>query len=364
MINFLLGSLILREHRTGVHRYYFNLLENINKNDVCISVYESEDSVNKRYNNDVPFKKYLKYSFKFARLLAYFLPIEFFFGRSDIYICDGLFPISIYKSKKISIIHDLMVYRYPQNYSYIMRIYLKSFFEISAKRADLIIAVSQQTKDDIIKYLGVPENRIAIVYNGVDESIEGITDKDPMIDLSQRYIFYIGDFRANKNVLNAIKAFERYIKQTQDDIYFYLAGSKKSKDYQMLNKYVEKHGLQKRVIFCGYVSDAFKVKLYKNAFAFIFVSFFEGFGVPIIEAMQYNTPVITSNCSSMKEIAIEDSALLVDPNQVDMISDAIAALNNPQQRKSQIENGKRIAARYTWENAALQFSEAIAKVSK
>ena len=174
-INFLIGSLVLREKKTGVHLYYENIIQKYISNHVynfSVSVYESYASLRKRYAKKIPYEPYLNTSFRFARFLTYFFPIEFFFGRSEIYICDGLSPKTLFKSKRVFVIHDLMVYLYPQNYTFLMKMYLRSFFERAAKEADLVITVSETTKRDVVRILGVPESRVSVVYNGV-ESYEG-----------------------------------------------------------------------------------------------------------------------------------------------------------------------------------------------
>ena len=129
-INFLVGSLVLRENKTGVHLYYDNIIQKCILNhisDLKISVYESYKSLSKRYLREIPYQQYLCTSFRFARVLTYFLPIELFFGCADIYICDGLSPKTLFKSKRVFVIHDLMVYLYPQNYTFAMKVYLKFF---------------------------------------------------------------------------------------------------------------------------------------------------------------------------------------------------------------------------------------------
>lgn len=366
-INFLVGSLVLRENKTGVHLYYDNIIQKCILNhisDLKISVYESYKSLCKRYLREIPYQQYLCTSFRFARVLTYFLPIELFFGRSDIYICDGLSPKTVFKSKRVFVIHDLMVYLYPQNYTFAMKVYLKSFFERAAEEADLVITVSETTKRDVISILGVPEDRISVVYNGVERHYSKDDVRDEIYHLvEKKYFFYIGDFRDNKNVISAIRAFEKY-SQRNEDIYFFLAGNPKGKNYEHIKEYVHTKGLSSKILFLGYVSNDEKVFLYEHAHAFLFVSLYEGFGVPIIEAMLYHTPVITSKCSSMCEIAVEGSALLVDPTNIEDICSAMKAISDPLVRERLINQGRMIAARYTWDASYHSFHNAIARLTK
>ena len=357
-INFLLGSLMFRKNRTGVHLYYYNLLKRfVSDCDKCvISAYDSKNDINEYV--DECFWGKVKFSHKIVRILMYLIPAECFWGKSDIYVCDGISPVTLFKSKRIFVIHDLMVYMYPENYGWLKKIYLKYFFSKISK-ADKIIAVSQQTKSDIVNLLNVDENKISVVYNGVDKILLEDEKINLKVDTQRKFLFYIGDFRKNKNVLTAIKAYREYLNSTDDDMLFYLAGNAKGDEYKELLRYVQEYGLEDKVIFLGYVTDAEKVYLYKHAYAFIFVSLYEGFGVPIIESMLYETPVITSNCSSMAEIATGESAILVDPLNVRDIADAIDSLNNQEVRKSYIASGKNIAMKYTWDNAYNDFKRII-----
>ena len=179
--------------------------------------------------------------------------------------------------------------------------------------------------------------------------------------VEKKYFFYIGDFRDNKNVIAAIRAFEKY-SQTNEDIYFFLAGNPKGKNYEQIKEYVNTKGLSTKILFLGYVSNDEKVFLYEYAHAFLFVSLYEGFGVPIIEAMLYHTPVITSNRSSMCEIAVEGSALLVDPTDIEDICGAMKAVSDPLIREQLINQGRTIAARYTWDASYRNFCNAIARL--
>ena len=367
-INFLIGSLILREKKTGVHLYYENIVQKYIADSHCadelkLSVYESYSSLRKRYPDEIPYERYLNTSFRLARFFTYFFPIEFFFGRSDVYICDGLSPKTLFKSKRIFVIHDLMVYLYPQNYTFLMKMYLKYFFERTAREADHVIAVSETTKKDVVQILGVPKERISVVYNGVERlDDEGDIREDISCAAEKKYLFYIGDFRDNKNVISAMQAFEIHMRK-DCDLHFLLAGNARGEGYIKIKNYVEKQGISSKVSFLGYVSDSEKVFLYRHAHAFVFVSLYEGFGVPIIEAMLYGTPVITSNCSSMSEIAVNGSALLVDPTNSEEIADAMETLDDIACRQRLIEKGRAIAERYTWEAAYHDFCNVLEKIS-
>ena len=358
-INFLNGNLVIRKNKSGVHFFHENIMRGLIKENVKFKSsffnFNNKNSTllsNKEYGwirNRIVQCKYLH------RIFIYILPIEFFFGVSDVYICDGWMPITLYKSKKIAIVHDLMLKIYPQNYKFIMKVYLDVYFR-QIKKADLIVAVSETTKQDIIKYIGVSPDKIKVIYNGIDINYInniGIDKSNKKVDLSKKYILYIGEMRKNKNLISAIKAFEKYCNRNTEDIYFYIGG-KKSFQYEDIRKYIKGKSIEKKIVFLGYVSEELKIQLYKNAFAFIFVSLYEGFGIPILEAMACETPVITSNCSSMKEIA-NNSAILVSPRNIEEICNALEKLSNSNVRNCLIKKGIKCAKRYSWNNSVLKF---------
>jgi len=368
-INFLVGNLILRKQRTGVHLYYENLLKQMIKQkdirwDITISCYAKKMDIEKVYPEykNLIYKKYIKFSGKIVRVLAYFLPIEIFFKKSDIYICDGLIPVTINKSYKIAVIHDLMSKIYPENYSIKMKLYL-GYYYYRCKKADCIIAVSETTKADIVKYLGINENKIKIVYNGFDfDNVrKSQTRDDEKIDYNKKYLLYMGDMRKNKNLISAIKGFEIALKNN-DKLFFYIAGAKKN-EYKRLYEYVVSQKLDGRIKFLGYVNEEQKENLYSNAFAFLFVSEYEGFGVPLLEASGYGIPVITSKTSSMQEIA-ENAAILVNPYNYNEIANAIIKLDNFEYWKEISYRQKNMLKKYTWENAYLQFIKILSEIGK
>lgn len=260
-INFLIGSLILRKQKTGVHLYYENILNQMIKRndikwDITISCYEKQRNIVKNYPEyeNLIYKKYIQFSSKIVRILSYFLPIEIFFKKSDIYICDGLIPITINKSYKIAVVHDLMSKIYPENYNIKMKLYLGYYYH-RCKKADCIIAVSETTKADIVKYLGISENKIKIVYNGFDfnETKKPQKEQNKRIDYDKKYLLYIGDMRKNKNLISAIKAFEIVLKNS-GDLFFYIAGAKRN-EYKKLYEYILLQKLEEKVRFLGYVSE-------------------------------------------------------------------------------------------------------------
>lgn len=366
IFNFLTGSLALRSYKTGVHVVHDNLLKELEEHNYMgcnakISCYCTKKEMEQEYPQyrKEKYSEKIIFSHKYVKFLMYFIPVEIFFGKSDIYFCDGIIPITLHKSKKVAIIHDLMVMKYPENYKLIKKLYLKYFYN-RCKKADLIVTVSESTKKDVIQYLEIDRDKIKVVNCGIDtnkiKKTNMIGKTGNKIDFSEKYLLYIGDMRKNKNLINAIKGFE-CAKSKDAKLKFYIAGAKKF-EYDKLKKYVSEHKLEKDVIFLGYVSDEEKEQLYSFAFALLFVSEYEGFGIPILEGAAYETPVITSNTSSMNEIA-EGYCLTVNPYKKEDIGNEILKLNNAELRKKVIERQNKLLLKYTWDNSYKQFEEAL-----
>lgn len=332
-ILFLNGSAILDKKGTGVTNYYNNLINGLSKIKTIeydIASFNHGISIN-NYKPEI--KNHIRFVRKgFNKYSKYFLPIEFLFGKYDIYICDGWLPIVFSKAKTLAIVHDLMSIIYPSNYKLRTKLYLQKYFK-SLKKVDKIIAVSNSTKNDLVKYYNINSDKISVVYPIVSfKNINIRNSKTQGIDYEKKYLFYIGDMRKNKNLYRALKGYKLYIDKNNDsDLMFYIAG-KKDFEYKLLYNYICKYNLKNRVIFLGYISEEQKLLLYKNAYAFLFVSLYEGFGIPIVEAMHMNTPIITSNTSSMREIGI-NCCLLVNPKNISKISKSIKKIGDIDIRK-------------------------------
>lgn len=258
---------------------------------------------------------------KAPKLLSYILPIEFFFGRNDVYLCDGIYPLTIYRSKKILLVHDLMVRSHPEYYSFIRRAYLRIFFA-HLRRADLVITVSESTKYDIVKYYKVPAEKIVVCNCAAADSsiIEG--RRPSIIEESARYLLYVGDMRRNKNVVRMVAAFLKLCKDEKIRDFKLVIAGKKSGDYEAARHLAMASVYTEQVVFLGYVTESEKRYLYDNCSAVVLVSTYEGFGMPIVEGIAAKKPIITSNCSSMKEIG-QGIATFVDPESIDSITQAM-----------------------------------------
>lgn len=231
---------------------------------------------------------------------------------------------------------------------------LKLYNKYSLKKADLIISISEATKKEIMKLFGIPGEKIKVVYLG----FKNICDIPPvpMQRIPEKYFFFVGAIKARKNVLGIIRAFHEAKKSAGNlEHKLLIAGNGRGEYYEKIIDYVKKNRLSADVIFLGHTTDAELSFLYKNASALLYPSFIEGFGFPVLEAMACGTPVITSNTSSLSEIAGE-AAILTDPSNINEIKTAIINIStNKSLRKELIKRGKEQIKKFSWGKAGKEF---------
>ncbi len=247
--------------------------------------------------------------------------------------------------KKIVTIHDLIFERYPEYYTWIDRKIHFWKFKKAAQSANKIIAISEQTKDDIIHYLKVPESKIEVVYQGCHASFkekqsqEILSEIKEKFNLPDKFLLNVGTIEPRKNLLNIVKALK------DSKIPLVVVGSRKNKKYvRKIDKLVRQSGVE--VSFLSDVSMEELAGIYKLADIFIYPSFFEGFGIPVIEALFSETVVITSNTSCLPEAGGPDS-VYVNPENVEDIRAKINFLwENDSDRKRRAEKGLQFVQKF------------------
>jgi glycosyltransferase involved in cell wall biosynthesis len=228
-----------------------------------------------------------------------------------------------------------------------------------------IIADSSATKDDLINFYGADPERITVVYLGREESLARITDPKIIAqtkahyNIDGDYLLYLGTLHPRKNLVRLIDAFHMTLQAMQNDSLKLVIAGKKGWLYDKIFARVQTLGLNERVIFPGYVIDEAKPALLSGALAYVFPSLYEGFGLPILEAMACGTPVLTSNVSSLPEVAGQ-AALLVNPHDPAEITKGLTELiTNPDLRCQLIEQGFRQIQKFSWAKAAGQVLEIV-----
>ncbi|ACU07292.1 Mannosyltransferase [Flavobacteriaceae bacterium 3519-10] len=248
--------------------------------------------------------------------------------------------------KKIVTIHDLIFLRYPKYYPFIERKIHLWKFRKAARQADLIIAISEQTKRDIVEFLHVPEDKIQVVYQGCHQAFKEnqgeqvLNSVKAKYGLPDRFILNVGTIEERKNLLNIVKA----VNGTEIPL---VVIGRKTKYFNKIRKFLKKNKLENQVHFLENVSMDELAAIYKLADIFVYPSLFEGFGIPVIEALFSGTPVITSNVSCLPEAGGENS-VFIDPNNFKDISAKINfLLNNRSERDRRAEKGLQFVQKFS-----------------
>jgi glycosyltransferase involved in cell wall biosynthesis len=261
--------------------------------------------------------------------------------------------------RKVVTIHDCIHLRFPQYLpGKAAHAYARTFMWLAARQADRILTVSEASKRDILEYFDVPPEKVTVVYNGLDERFSE-PDEAEMARIRQRYqlthpfVLYVGNIRPHKNVERLIDAFGRARAGGPDDLKLVVVGDEISK-YPPLRQAVHRHRLDKHVRFFGFQPPNTLAAFYRLARAFVFPSLYEGFGLPPLEAMANGTPVVTSNVSSLPEVA-GGAALLVDPTDTDSIAQGILRVVTDDALRADLSaRGLARARDFSWERSVTQ----------
>jgi glycosyltransferase involved in cell wall biosynthesis len=283
------------------------------------------------------------------------IPVETITGPLDVfYSPDFVLPPTRRAARTLLTVHDLSFLRYPDHFVPRLAQYLGQVVPRSVSRADRVLADSQATRADLIAHLGTPPEKVAVLYSGVaprfrPEAEPGEAERlRARYDLDGRpYVLSVGTLQPRKNYVRLIRA----CAGLAGDLQLIIAGGR-GWLYEEIFAEAEKQGDRVRVL--GFVDEGDLPALYRNAALFAFPSLYEGFGLPVAEAMACGVPVVCSNASSLPEVA-GDAALLVDPLDVDALAEAMTrVLEDADLRQEMIARGLAQAARFSWQQAARQ----------
>lgn len=275
---------------------------------------------------------------------------------------DVFFTPAHYAPRNISIpsvvtIHDLSYFYYPEDFLKRDLYKLRNWTEYSIQNAASLIAVSECTKKDIIKFYEIPESKISVIHNGFEKRIERSTLTLPHDLDTHPFILNVGTLQPRKNIATVIRAFSKFRKHYRN--HKLVVAGKTGWLYDDLFKLTSESDLQDYVIFTGYVADDELAAYYKKAFCYVTASLYEGFGIPVLEAMSYECPVISSNSSSLPEVA-GDAAIYFDPKSEDELIMAFTKLAKDKKLRSLfIEKGKNQIKKFSWEKCAKETFEVL-----
>ena len=294
------------------------------------------------------------------------LPIETFTGEIDLFhATDFVLPPTRPRTRTLLTVHDLSFVRVPSAASPPLKAYLDAVVPASVAAADHILADSEATKSDLIELYKTREDKITVLYSGVNPRFRRVDDCERRAATLRKfhldkvnYFLSVGTVQPRKNYSRVVEALAALREMGVALNYVIAGGSGWLQDE--LRQTIARRGMSDYVHMLGLVDDADLPALYSGARMLVMASLYEGFGLPVLEAMACGAPVITSNLSSLPEVG-GSAALLVDPGDTDAISDAILKLEKDGARRSQlIEAGYGQAKKFSWERAGRQLKSVYA----
>lgn len=274
----------------------------------------------------------------------------------DVFFSPDGYTSLLSKVPSVITIHDIYFEHNSHDFPFLAHKYLKLFIPLFVKKAKFISTVSEFTKQDLVKKYTVDASKIFVSFNGVGNHFITATEsqiQESRIKFSdgKNYFLFIGSLHNRKNLINQLLAFEKVKKTTKSDIKFIVVGKRMWK-FSELDKLLKSITCREDIKFLGHCDASELVQLYQGAMALCFVSKFEGFGIPIVEAFKTKIPVITSNTSCMPEIA-GDAAILVNPNDIEAIAEAMQKLlQSAELRNILIEKGEERVKLFSWDFSA------------
>lgn len=309
----------------------------------------------------------------FVDFEQFFLPLAARHDRVDLLHCTGNTRPLFCNVPIVQTLHDVIfmdpisskdsIYQQCGNY------YRRFMVPFVTKKSDAVITVSEYEKQRILKRLKIDERKIRVIYNGIDQKKFAVIDNPASLQsvrvkyrLPEAFMLFLGNTSARKNAPGVVRGYAAYAATTEQPLPLVTPGLTLQFIRGVLRDHKVPARMEKHFIATGYIPENDLPALYNLSTLFLFPSFSEGFGMPVIEAMACGTPVITSNVSSLPEIA-GNAALLVDPGNVHAIGNAIAALlSNEELRIEKIRSGLENAARFSWSRAAEEVFEVYERV--
>ncbi len=348
----------------GIGHYIYQLVRHllkINTTDQFVLFFDKsvEQRRLKKFKQDnvkiifFPFSEYQNFVSRFYsdHLVSAILQRE----KLDLYHSPCFNTLPPYQKKSVITVHDLTIFKCPELFCKKEYLEAQKIADIILPQVNKIIVPSHATKNDIIEMFSVNAQNIKVISHGLDkrffkkatdEQINAIKKK---YSLQKKYILFLGTLDLRKNISGMLRAFKKFKERTIKDNYQLVLAGNPGKNIEQIKKEIKQLNLTKQVILPGYIEAEDLVPLFSGAVVFLFPTLYEGFGLPVIEAMASNCPVITSNTSALPEI-VDGKALLVNPHSVsDIFKALIKIIDYPQLADDLRQAGKEWVKQFSWE---------------
>lgn len=342
-------------HRVGISEYAFELLRQFSNSKfnpansgTKFVIYLKDNPLSHMPKESENWKYKVIGPRKFWTQFA--LPMELLLRGSqmNVFFTPSHYAPRFAKIPTVISVMDLSYLHFPHLFKQKDLYQLKNWTHYSVKNASKILTISRASKDDIIKHYKIKSENIIVTYPGIKPNKEMKSTKE--LPIKDKYILFVGTLQPRKNIERLIEAFSQI---SHKKVVLVIVG-KKGWLFDSILQAPEKYNVEKRVHFMDFVSDEQLKVLYENAEFFILPSLYEGFGLPVLEAMQYGCPVITSNISSLPEVG-GDAALYVNPEDTkDLAKKMEQLLENEKLKKELIKKGYQQVKKFSWEKTATQ----------
>jgi len=367
--------------RTGIEEYSYQVIKHLRKDlenhQVVLYIRSEQESAISEQKFTLPKNWKLK-RIKFPYLWTQIgLSLEMLFHPVNVLFIPAHVVPFFHPRNTVVTIHGLEYEFMPEAYSFWERIYMRVSIKMSCRWARKIISVSKNTKNDLRKIYGVPDDKIKVVYEGynknsqfpISNSQENQKSKiknqndNSKLKISEKYLLFIGRLEKRKNLEGIISAFE-ILKEKYGIPHKLILVGRPGYGYEEIKEKIQNSRAYRQagkfkvdIIEKGYVGEEEKAKLLANADVFLFPTFYEGFGLPILEAQSMGVPVVTSNVSSLPEVAGE-GALYADPNEPSLIAETIQKIiADGDLREKLIKKGRENLERFSWKKCAKEIAE-------
>jgi len=350
--------------RVGVSFYTYNLLWHFSKHANTNTQFKI--FLKNKPSPDLPKEnKFFSYELVAGKFLwsQIFLPLRLLKKRGiNVFFSPAHYGPRFLKIPLVVTIHDLSYIFYPNEFLKKDLLQLTNWTKYSVKKAKKIIAVSNSTKKDLVNVYNLPEDKIEVVYNGYEKFNRVKSSNFKGKQISKPYILYVGTLQPRKNISILLQAYYKF-NQIYPEYELVIAG-KKGWMYKQIFEKAADLGLEDKVFFTDYITDFQLCYLYKNALCLVMPSLYEGFGIPLLEAMSFDCPVLSSFASSLPEIGGE-ACFYFDPNNVNELVEKMLKLkNSPEYRKELIKKGRERVKHFSWQKCAKQTLSIIKAAAK